>query len=103
MPFKKEIYGCTLGDINRIVTGKPLMKTTNFDIDLNNNEGSNTMNGGNSRPSIPPQYGQRTLYSKPPEKDEYAVYLQYGNASRKGTNWIGGPTANTKAQHIPGY
>ena len=60
VPFKKEIYGCTLGDINRLVTGKPLMKTTNFDIDLNtnnnnNNEGaSNTMNARNFRPSIPP-------------------------------------------------
>ena len=29
--------------------------------------------------------------------------LQYGNQSISGKNWIGGPTSNIKAQHIPGY
>jgi hypothetical protein len=33
IPFKKEIYGCTLGDINRIVSGKPISKATNFEVD----------------------------------------------------------------------
>jgi hypothetical protein len=29
--------------------------------------------------------------------------IQYGNLSKTGDNWLGGPTANIKAQHIPGY
>ena len=29
--------------------------------------------------------------------------VQYGNGSKVGENWIGGPTNNLKAQHIPGY
>ena len=29
--------------------------------------------------------------------------IQYGNQSKVGDNWLGGPTANIKAQHIPGY
>lgn len=29
--------------------------------------------------------------------------MQYGNHSKFGDNWLGGPTANIKAQHIPGY
>jgi len=29
--------------------------------------------------------------------------VQYGNVSRYGSNWIGGPTNNLKAQHVPGY
>ena len=33
VPFKKEIYGCSLGDINRIVTGKPVLKSTTFVLD----------------------------------------------------------------------
>jgi hypothetical protein len=33
IPFRKEIYGCTLGDINRIVTGKQINKATNFEVD----------------------------------------------------------------------
>lgn len=33
IPYKKEIYGCTIGDINRIVTGKEISKATNFEVD----------------------------------------------------------------------
>ena len=33
IPYKKEIYGCTLGDINKIVSGKPTNKVSNFDVD----------------------------------------------------------------------
>lgn len=33
IPYKKEIYGCTLGDINKIVTGKLSNKVSNFDVD----------------------------------------------------------------------
>ena len=33
IPYKKEIYGCTLGDVNRIVQGKEVAKTTNFEVD----------------------------------------------------------------------
>jgi hypothetical protein len=33
IPYKKEIYGCTLGDINKIVMGKPTNKVSNFDVD----------------------------------------------------------------------
>jgi len=29
--------------------------------------------------------------------------VQFGNFSKVGENWIGGPTNNLKAQHIPGY
>jgi hypothetical protein len=29
--------------------------------------------------------------------------LQYGNHSKHGENWLGGPNNNIKAQHIPGY
>ena len=29
--------------------------------------------------------------------------MKYGNSSLKGENWIGGPTQNIKAQHVPGY
>lgn len=36
-------------------------------------------------------------------QEQRAQTLQYGNVSKHGTNWIGGPTSNVKAQHIPGY
>lgn len=29
--------------------------------------------------------------------------MQYTNVSMKGENWIGGPTVNKRAQHVPGY
>jgi hypothetical protein len=39
----------------------------------------------------------------PPAKDLQTEALQYGNNSNKGSNWIGGPNSNVKAQHVPGY
>lgn len=29
--------------------------------------------------------------------------MQYTNHSKHGDNWLGGPNANIKAQHVPGY
>jgi len=46
---------------------------------------------------------QRTFYSKPPTQDKAAEKLPIGNTSKHGSNWVGGPTNNIKAQHIPGY
>lgn len=48
-------------------------------------------------------HAKRTLYSKQPAQNEEGQALQYGNHSKKGENWIGGPTQNLKAQYIPGY
>ena len=50
-----------------------------------------------------PPLASRTFYSKPPETEDQVQSLQYGNVSKYGPNWIGGPTENVKAQHIPGY
>ena len=107
IPYKKEIYGCTMGDINRIVMGKGTTKQSNFEVDMAN---------GHMTPFPPPQsqdpsvlattghaHQHRTLYSRPPPKNEEHLSKQYGNFSRNGSNWIGGPTANAKAQHVPGY
>ena len=33
VPKKNEIFGCTTGDINRIITGKAF-KGSNYDIDV---------------------------------------------------------------------
>jgi hypothetical protein len=33
VPKKNDIYGCTTGDINRIITGQAY-KPSNFDIDV---------------------------------------------------------------------
>ena len=88
VPKKNDIYGCTAGDINRIITGTGY-KPSNYDVDLAKNTES--------------AFAQRTFYSKPPVKDQSTHSLQYGNVSKYGNNWIGGPTNNVKAQHIPGY
>lgn len=56
VPKKNDVFGCTTGDINRIITGQ-LSKPTNFDIDvapLNHQRVS---------------YAQRTFYSRPPNQD----------------------------------
>ena len=88
VPKKNEIFGCTAGDINRIITGQGY-KPSNYDVDIA--VGSQVV------------HAQRTFYSKPPEKDQFNQHIQYGNFSKHGNNWIGGPTNNLKAQHIPGY
>lgn len=50
-----------------------------------------------------PQYVQNDYLVNPPAKDHQNSELQFGNTSLKGKNWIGGPTENLKAQHVPGY
>jgi hypothetical protein len=88
VPTKNAIFGCTSGDINRIV-GRTTTKTSNYDVD---SEGAAKGN-----------YAQRTFYSKPPGMDKLSERVAMGNMSKTGNNWIGGPTSNIKAQHIPGY
>jgi hypothetical protein len=87
VPQKNAIFGCTAGDINKIIAQK-ITKPSNIDIE-NATETDN----------LP----QRTFYSKPPSMDLKAEKLPIGNNSRVGRNWVGGPTNNIKAQHIPGY
>jgi len=114
IPYRKEIYGCTIGDINKIVSGKPTQKVTNFDVDeyrgamhehymsqqVLPTTGQSIMNTG---AQAPPPFGQRTLYSNPPPKDVDTLNIQYTNVSNKGENWIGGPINNVTAHQMPGY
>ena len=87
VPKKNDIFGCTAGDINKILTGK-VYKPSNYDVEMTLNR---------------PPLASRTFYSKPPETEEQTQALQFGNTSKQGPNWIGGPTDNVKAQHVPGY
>ena len=87
VPRKNDVYGCTAGDINRIIT-KTGYKPSNFDVETTQGK---------------PQYATRDLYSNAPAQDETNKQLQYSNNSLKGENWLGGPTQNIKAQQIPGY
>lgn len=48
-------------------------------------------------------YAQRDFYSVQPPQDGMNEAMQYTNHSKHGDNWLGGPHANIKAQHIPGY
>lgn len=50
-----------------------------------------------------PQYALRDFYSNAPQQDEQNKQLPYTNNSKQGDNWLGGPTANIKAQHVPNY
>lgn len=54
VPKKNHIFGCTAGDINKIITNRGY-KPSNYDVDIAVGK---------------PQYAQRTFYSKPPETDE---------------------------------
>ena len=87
VPRKNDVYGCTQGDINRIIT-QTGYKPSNYDVEVTQGK---------------PQFAQRTLYSAPPEQDVANKALVGSNFSAKGENWIGGPTQNLQAQHIPGY
>ena len=87
VPKKNEIYGCTSGDINKIIT-KQGYKPSNYDVDI-------------AVGKI--QYAQREFYSQPPGKDKVNEDMQYGNHSKHSNNWLGGTDSNIKAQHIPGY
>lgn len=51
VPKKNDIFGCTAGDINRIIT-KTGYKASNYDVDI----------AVNSNPA----HALRTFYSKPP-------------------------------------
>ena len=81
VPQKNNIFGCTAGDINRIVAEKGT-KPSNLDVD-----------NAAQTSSLP----QRTFYSKPPAMDLVAEKLPVGNRSKAGNNWVGGPTNNIKA------
>ena len=87
VPKKNEVYGCTAGDINKIIT-KTAYKPSNHDVDINVGQ---------------PSYAQRNFYVEAPPQDKDNQNLIFTNMSKKGHNWPGGPTANVKAQHIPGY
>ena len=73
VPYKKEIYGCTLGDINKIVMGKPTLKTSNFEVDEiaagAGLYGDGTPNSDTQLTKPPLPHGMRTFYSRPPEKN----------------------------------
>lgn len=86
-PKKNEVYGCTAGDINRIIMGTG-NKPSNFDVDVSVGK---------------PSYATRANYSQPPAVDHAGAAVTYGNNSKAGENWLGGPTQNLKAQHVPGY
>jgi hypothetical protein len=76
VPRKNDVYGCTAGDINRIIT-KTGYKPSNYDVEV---------------AASKPQFAQRDLYSNPPAQDVESKALTYGNYSARGDNWLGGPT-----------
>ena len=53
VPKKNDIFGCTAGDINKILTGTAY-KPSNYDVDIAVGK---------------PNFAQRTFYSKPPQPD----------------------------------
>jgi len=63
VPKKNEIFGCTAGDINKILANKG-EKPSNFDVDIAVGK---------------PMYAQRTFYSKPPVTDKQQEEVQMGN------------------------
>lgn len=87
VPKKNDIYGCTAGDINKIIMGQG-EKPSNYDVDVAVGK---------------PSFATREFYSNAPPKNDAGQDVVYSNNSKKGDNWLGGPTQNLKAQHIPGY
>ena len=79
IPYKKEIYGCTLGDINKIVMGKPTNKVSNFEVDDQSSNNKVLTSVGsqviNTQGSSGPSYGQKTLYSQTPLRDEEGLAI----------------------------
>jgi hypothetical protein len=75
-PKKNEVYGCTAGDINRIIMGAA-DKPSNYDVDVAVGK---------------PSYATREFYSKPPTVNGAGAAVVYGNNSKAGENWLGGPT-----------
>jgi hypothetical protein len=90
VPKKMEVFGQTAGETNRIIISHS-RKPSNVE------ESSFLTNGREVH------HAKRTLYSNQPPQDQELYSMQFGNVSRKGSNWIGGPTQNVKAQYIPGY
>ena len=86
VPKKMEIYGCTSGDTNRIIISHSLKSS----VGVNPKEAPFMTNGRSIA------HAKRTLYSNQPDKDDLGQEIQYGNASKRGSNWIGGPTQNLK-------
>ena len=68
VPRKNDVYGCTAGDINRIIT-QTGYKPSNYDVEVTQGK---------------PQFATRELYSNPPETDEANRKLQDGNFSKQG-------------------
>ena len=81
VPYKNEIYGCTAGDINKIIMGTGT-QPSNYDVDAVVGK---------------PAFAQRDFYSIKPAIDSANHEIYYGNNSKLGNNWLGGPTNNIKA------
>ena len=90
VPKKMEVFACTAGETNRIIINQSRKPSLDPEAAL--------MTAGR-----PVQHAKRTLYSQQAPQDFETFRLQFTNASKKGDNWIGGPTQNVKAQYIPGY
>lgn len=45
----------------------------------------------------------RSVYASPQKIDHSGEQLLLSNNSKRSPNWIGGPTSDTRMQHIPGY
>ena len=94
VPKKMEVFGCTAGETNKII-----IETARRSLGMGGDPRESAyMTNGRSI-----AHAKRTLYSHKPSTDEKGEVIQFGNASRLGANWIGGPTQNLKAQYIPGY
>lgn len=93
VPKRMEIFGCTAGDANRII----ISHSRKSSVAVDPSEAPYMTNGRSVA------HAKRTLYSNQPPTDESGHEIQFGNASKRGSNWIGGPTQNLKEQFIPGY
>lgn len=85
--MKKNIIGCTEGEIGRQLTSQSF-KYTNYTAD---NEAEGPLRRG------------RTNYSSVPPKYEETLKKTFGNRSKEAPTWIGGHTQDLKPQHLPGY
>ena len=76
VPQKNDVFGCTAGDINKLVT-KQGTKPGDSDVHV---------------AVAKPYYIKNDYFVKEQSKDDTNEQLRYGNHSAKGENWIGGPT-----------
>lgn len=86
VPKKNELFGRSAGQINKIITQQDRVPLEEVDVI-----------------TTKPQYNKNDYLINPPAADDATDELKYGNASQRGAGWIGGPTNNLKAQHVPGY